>query len=639
MEQELRNALRRNVGRLRELLLSNGREQLESRYGIQPDSGTPLPDTSVPHVLGSPRLTRERAEILAAIGHEHEQLRGKGRTRERAVEMFLLQSVFTTLNRLAALKLMERRALVPECLEKGEKSEGVKLFRQLSPAGAWSEEGASYRRFLELLFDDVAGEVRILFDRTLPPSHLFPEGPVLGEVLDLLNDQPIESAWDEDEVLGWVYQYFTPKDLREQVRKESSAPRNTYELAIRNQFYTPDYVVRFLADNTLGRLWLEAHPESELRELEYLVRSPDEELPSRELSDVRMLRVLDPACGSGHFLHYCFELFRTIYREAYPEHPAGAGLRSAYPEEQEFERQLPALILRHNLFGIDIDLRAAQLTALSLYLRAKRAHADAPVRRVNAVLAEPMPGESEPREEFLERVREEGHGGVLAHLLEQIFDELDLAGEAGTLLQVEGHLRDVIADARQKLEKAWREEPQLGLAPLLGEEYEQGELPIEQPPPDEFWRSVEDELLRLLTRYAEEVTGNGTLRRLFADDAEHGIGFVDALMRTYDVVLMNPPFGAASKPSKKYVDSRYPRTKNDVYAAFVERGLQLMNPGGYLGAITSRTGFFLTSFQKWREEILLEETDVVTFADLGYGVLDTAMVETAAYVLRKRSDA
>jgi len=79
----------------------------------------------------------------------------------------------------------------------------------------------------------------------------------------------------------------------------------------------------------------------------------------------------------------------------------------------------------------------------------------------------------------------------------------------------------------------------------------------------------------------------------------------------------------------------YPRTKNDLYAAFVERGLELLVPGGMLGAITSRTGFFLTSFRKWREEILLKEAQLTTFADLGYGVLDTAMVETAAYCLLK----
>jgi len=98
---------------------------------------------------------------------------------------------------------------------------------------------------------------------------------------------------------------------------------------------------------------------------------------------------------------------------------------------------------------------------------------------------------------------------------------------------------------------------------------------------------------------------------------------------------MNPPFGAVSHGARSYVERHYPRTKNDLYAAFVERGLEILHPRGYLGAITSRTGFFLTSFQKWREEIILATTRIHAVADLGQGVLDTAMVETAAYTLEK----
>ena len=100
---------------------------------------------------------------------------------------------------------------------------------------------------------------------------------------------------------------------------------------------------------------------------------------------------------------------------------------------------------------------------------------------------------------------------------------------------------------------------------------------------------------------------------------------------------MNPPFGAPSRVGKLYMENVYPRTKNDMYAAFVERGLSFLLPAGMLGAITSRTRFFLTSFQKWREEVLLTEARPTVFADLGYGVLDSAMVETAAYCLVKCS--
>jgi hypothetical protein len=102
----------------------------------------------------------------------------------------------------------------------------------------------------------------------------------------------------------------------------------------------------------------------------------------------------------------------------------------------------------------------------------------------------------------------------------------------------------------------------------------------------------------------------------------------------FDVVLMNPPFGDPSVVAKQEFDDRYPRTKNDLYAAFVERGVQLMHKRGMLGAITSRAGFFLSSFRAWREDILLKEAPPVVFADLGYGVLDSAMVEVAAYCLQ-----
>jgi 23S rRNA G2069 N7-methylase RlmK/C1962 C5-methylase RlmI len=115
------------------------------------------------------------------------------------------------------------------------------------------------------------------------------------------------------------------------------------------------------------------------------------------------------------------------------------------------------------------------------------------------------------------------------------------------------------------------------------------------------------------------------------------VALLDLARTRFDVVLMNPPFGACSLGAKKEFEKSYPRTKNDVYAAFVERGVQLLHQRGLLGAITSRTGFFLSSFQKWREEILLREAPPVVFADLGCGVLDSAMVEVAAYCLEKQS--
>lgn len=635
MDQELRNALRRTVNALREILESSALEQLEGTYGVLA-SGKVQPIEQYPTLQASPELGRRRAEIVAAIAHEREKLSGKGRDAE-AVEKFAREAAFTLLNRLAALKLMERRGLVPECVSRGPESTGFKEFRELAPMVAQSQPDGGYRLFLELLFDDVAGEVRVLFDRTLPPSYLFPDPQVLKQVLERLNAEEIAPAWDQDETLGWVYQYFTPEELRKNARQEASAPRNAYELSFRNQFYTPEYVVRFLAENTLGRLWWEVNPATSIKERDFLVYRPGEQPKKREPKDPRKLRILDPACGSGHFLHYCFELLQVIYREAYEDdHPAGAELRREFPDRAEFDRRVPGLILAHNLWGIDIDLRATQLTALSLYLRAKRAHPEAEVKRVNAVLAAPMPGERALFEEFLSTLDGEPNAGLLKAVLRDIWTELDeLAAEAGSLLKPEVAIRERVRELRDRMHALRTHGQQIGLAGFTAPEYRQGELPIGRVPAEEFWNGLEKRILKLLRAYAEHAETDGIARRLFAEDAAHGVAFLDALMQTYDVVLMNPPFGAASAPSKKYIDKTYPRTKNDVYAAFVERGLGLLHLRGYLGAITSRTGFFLSSFQKWREEILLKETDIIAFADLGAGVLDTAMVETAAYALER----
>lgn len=135
---------------------------------------------------------------------------------------------------------------------------------------------------------------------------------------------------------------------------------------------------------------------------------------------------------------------------------------------------------------------------------------------------------------------------------------------------------------------------------------------------------------------ADPATLASIRRRLFADDAAHGLGLLSIADQRYDTVLMNPPFGACSAVAKIIFEKQYPDAKKDIYAAFVQRGIVLLGPRGRLGAITSRSGFFLSSFQNWREETLLGAARPVVVADLGYGVLD-AMVETAAYCLEAQT--
>jgi hypothetical protein len=366
--------------------------------------------------------------------------------------------------------------------------------------------------------------------------------------------------------------------------------------------------------------------------------------------------MLDPACGSMHFGLYAFDLYERIYGETWElEQQSRRLMRSGelkplaetYDNKEAFLRDVPRLIIEHNIHGVDIDPRTAQIAGLSLWLRSQKSWQaqgckpkDRPqIRRSNIVCAEPMPGEEALLKEFIEtHLSATAEQTLVGQLVRRVFTAMTLAGEAGSLLQIEREISDDIQAAKQQ----WLNRPageQLILLDLDPDLPRQQRLPlgVDAITDDRFWLEIEDEIYAALERYAATAEGAGRFqRRLFAEDAARGFAFIDLCRKRYSVMLMNPPFGAGSLQTKSMLTAAYPRTKNDVYAAFVERGLQLLEVGGNLGAITSRTGFFLSSFQKWREEILLKEAQPTVFADLGYGVLDAAMVETAAYCLVKK---
>ena len=163
-----------------------------------------------------------------------------------------------------------------ECISRGDQSAGFKEFTGLA-AGLVQLPDNGYRLYIESLFDEIGREVRGLFDRRDPASLLWPGRQALLDLLGVLNATELASVWGEDETIGWVYQYFNSDEERREMRSASQAPRNSRELAVRNQFFTPRYVVQFLTDNTLGRIWYEMRQgKTQLSNLEYLVRRPNE---------------------------------------------------------------------------------------------------------------------------------------------------------------------------------------------------------------------------------------------------------------------------------------------------------------------------------------------------------------------------
>lgn len=647
MDRDLRNQLRNAVTKCRTILEQSVGEVLEGVFAINPD-GSALPRASVRH-LREPDLDL-RDELLDKLRHIQDTMLDGGPIGMFAIEQLVREVAFTHLNRVCAFKMLERRRFMREAVGRGTQSTGFKFYLADHPEdeARWSagEEGEPYRNFLLSLSGSLSEEAGPLFAEEDPANRLFPSHAAILQVLELING--LDGVWESDEAIGWVYQYFTPAELRDRARKESAAPRNSYELAFRNQFYTPRYVVQFLVDNTLGRTWYEMHGgETVLKErCEYLIYQPDEAYEPRPKRDPRELRILDPACGSGHFLLYCSDVLQAIYEEAWadsespPSETTGRSLRDDYPELDALRLMIPSLVLEHNLYGIEIDLRSAQIAALALWLRAQRAYQDLGVGRAerpptpppHIVVAEPMPGGEDLLRDFLRELDEPR----LHDLILTVWQQMSLAADAGSLLRIDLHIRDVLSEARRQ---ALIEPPPVRMRlfePGVPAHQQALTFPVGE---DElgFWESAEQRLLQALEAYVARAGEDAAYRRqVFAANARQGFDFVELSLDCFDVVLMNPPFGAASLPSKPYVERTYPRTKNDVYAAFVERGLAWLRPRGMLGAITSRTGFFLTTFQKWREEILLSAAQPYAVADLGFGVLDTAMVETSAYVLTKR---
>jgi hypothetical protein len=331
VDKETRNAIERATQKARKLLEEDFAAQLEGDFDVHRDGEVAA--TAGKHLSARQALAREH--IAAAIEHK----RAAGMSPADAARDYLRDAAFTTLNRFVALKMLEARELVQECITKGEQSAGYREFCGMAPGLPLLPDSAGYRLYIESLFDELSTEVKVLFDRRDPSSVLWPKRATTEQLLEILNTTELACVWGEDETIGWVYQFFNGHDERRKMREESQAPRNSRELAVRNQFFTPRYVVQFLTDNTLGGLWYEMRGTQTVLadKCEYMVRKPGEEFAARAKKDPRDLRVLDPACGSGHFLLYAFDLLLTIYEEAYADlespksEATGKALAEDYP--------------------------------------------------------------------------------------------------------------------------------------------------------------------------------------------------------------------------------------------------------------------------------------------------------------------
>ncbi|MBI3929086.1 MAG: BREX-6 system adenine-specific DNA-methyltransferase PglX [Armatimonadetes bacterium] len=616
---------------LRQRLLKDLRDELESTYRL-----------SIPReragLREDRRQQRERLETWL-----DEQARGATRglketiaqARERHLRSAEKLAAATLLNRLVVLRQMEALDLVRvKVVTGGWDSPGYREFRDLAPA-LLQDESEGYGTLLRLVYEELALDLPGLFGDVGVTSLVPVPSSTLRAVVEALDGDDLaqadrDSLWGDDTVLGWVYQFWNDPEreaLDEKIRNRGKI--ENHEIAAKTQLFTDRYMVEWLLQNSLGQLWfamcekngwtpevvrnntldrleerraewrgkrergevsLEALMPLESEEEERWKYWVPRELPKdgaeHAPARLRDLKLLDPACGSGHFLVIAFDLLAALYEE-----------EARHRGESPSLAQISRWIVENNLHGIDLDPRAVQIAAAALWLKMKTYCPEAEPRRVNLVASNlglgSLPKEDPALLELEQAVERET--GIPAALTRRIVDALKGADYLGSLLKVS----ETIDRAIDEHERA---------AGLVRSAPSQGDLWKGFPPvqlvltPEEARASLTGRLDEFLGRHT---SADDLGLRLRGQQLAAGVRFLRLLREgQYHLVVGNPPYqGAGKMVDSAYLSSVYPWGKADLCTAFLTRSYEWIKKGGLSLLITIRGWLFLSQFERLRKQV------------------------------------
>lgn len=584
------DALSATVRALRTVLQDDLSQQLERRFRLSvPVSQAGLDAKNAALRGGLEAWLKERARSRAkSLGICESEAREQVRS---ATEIDFASRL---LLRLVLLRQLESAGLSrPAVITNGWKSRGYLELRSFAPALAEGEyEG--FDTLLKLLFDELAVDLPGLYGES-PLDRFFAVSPAtLRMTIERLDDPELASVWNDDTALGWVYQFWN--DQHREAIDERIGPRGkirTDELAAKTQLFTEQYMVEWLVQNSLGRIVLEMRnrwrassgEQADIATWPYFVSGgakADGESAPRRLSE---LKILDPACGSGHFLAGAFDFLVPLYREE----ARCLGL-------ERTDAEIATTIIEKNLHGIDIDGRAVQVAAAMLYLKARRLARSVRLPRMNLVATS--------------------------------FDLDGLEADDPAFASLAGALGGSALDLG-KLVKRFRNVSWMGsltrfsMRPMPPAKGTTLSLFDDRKPIGEVERFIETHTRKddLGVRFDGAQLASGLrLRRMLEEGA-------------YDVVLFNPPYLATSKIG---IDPRVLQSAlhgmTDIFAAFVDRALELCKPRGYIAFVALSNWMFLSSFRDVRERLL--EGGIVLIADVGKGAFRRAskLIQTAMVV-------
>ena len=560
--------------------------QKAEQYGITADAMIDADAESIHGVVLTPAQVRQRQALIRLINRD-------------GFDQAMEEVAYTWFNRFIALRFMEANDYLPDHTRAF--TDGQNQFRPQILADAlhltldrldldrvislkeWGDAEALYRYLLITLCNHLSSILPGMFQRIddytelLFPDHLLRAGSVLDQLVTAI---PLSDWLDAVQIIGWLYQYYNaePKD-QVFANLKKNIKINKQDIPAATQLFTPDWIVRYMVENSLGRLWAEGHPNDNLQASwpYYLPEAAQTPEVTAQLAAIRGayaqlhptdIRCIDPCAGSGHILVYLFDVLMQIY--------------TAYGYTA---RDAVAAIVRHNLWGLDIDDRAAQLACFAVMMKARQ-YDSGWFRRGIVPQVYALQDSPEVAEAHYARF------GAHADAARRLVDAFQDAKEYGNILQP-----DVTLD----------------------------EL---------------DALAAALSREAADAPVGRALQKAIPALAALVplVHQARALVQPYHVVVTNPPYMGASGMGEKlsqYVKNNYPDSRSDLFAVFMERIQQMLTDNGYQAMITQHAWMFLSSFEKLRKK--LQRMDTVNMAHLGaraFEEIGGEVVQTTSFVLR-----
>ena len=506
-------------------------------------------------------------------------------------EQVMEAMAYTWFNRFIAIRFMELhnylehgyRVLshpedqdLPEILEQGADVEltGLDKERVLELKLDGTKDEELYRLLLMAQCNSLHTSMPFLFNHIGDITELLLPANLLhtDSLIRKLTRDIVESEWEHIEIIGWLYQFYI-SEKKEQVIGKVVA---SHDIPAATQLFTPNWIVKYLVQNSLGAQWLATYPDSRIRKrMDYYIEPAEQtnevgaklaEITPRTL-DPETLTLVDPACGSGHILVEAYDLFKDIYLER--------GYRA---------QEVAKLILENNLFGLDIDERAAQLAGFSLMMKGRADDRGLFDRHINLNVLAIVDSTNFNAEPLVQEITLSDFGLRPSDLTElvQIFAK---ATTFGSLIQV----------------------PE-GLAAKLA---------------------------------ALKELSDSSSQNVFVADALNRLGpFVQQagmLATRYHLVVANPPYMGSKyhvPVLKQFLNDHFPKAKNDLFACFIERSLAFTRPHGYLGFMSPFVWMFISSHHGLRQRLINEE-NITTLIQLEYSGFAGATVPICTFTLQR----